>query len=208
MGNPSFTDTCTDGLMDLPGAEQEAIEVSNRLNVKPVIGKAAIKNEIIELMRSSTFIYLATHGYSDPADVMQASFIALTDPDGCGHLTPAEIQKMRLRPTSIVVLSACETGNGHVLDAGVIGLARGFLKANAKSVVMSLWKVDDEQTKILMLLFVEELMKEQYFFPAENFRQAVLRYKREVGDVPIHWASFQNFGTPLRFLVANSITKR
>lgn len=207
VGNPSFTDKCTQGLANLPGAEMEAIEVSKYLKVSPYIGQSALKSEIIKQMRSSTFIYLATHGYSDPIDVMQGSFIALTDPNGCGLLTPSEIQNMRLRPTAVVILSACETGNGRVLDAGVIGLARGFLKANAKSVVMSLWKVDDEQTKILMLLFMEELQKDQFFFPAENFRQAVLRYKSEVSVDPIYWASFQNFGTPLRFLTENSLSK-
>ena len=207
VGNPKFSDSCTFNLPNLPGAELEAREVAYQLETNPYIGEQALKSEIVTKMGSSTFIYFATHGYSDQKNVMQESFIALYEPAGCGFLTPTEIQNLSLSKNAIVVLSACETGNGRILDAGIIGLARGFLKANAKAVIMSLWKVDDQETKKLMLYFIEELGKEQVFFPAENLRHAILRYKQEISYEPIYWAAFQVFGTPMGFF-ENSIKKK
>ena len=109
-----------------------------------------------------------------------------------GVLTAEEISHMDLSMTNLVVLSACETGLGDVDKInGVIGLQRGFKKAGVKSVLMSLWKVDDEATKILMVEFYRNLMdgktKHQSLKNAQRYLRQVQNGKY---DKPEYWASF------------------
>ena len=127
------------------------------LQLTPLINTAAIKDSIISRMHESNFIYFATHGWADPESPLDNSFIALSQPNGCGYLTPREIQSMDFTHKPIVILSACQTGLGMIHEAGIVGLARSFLKAGAQSVMMSLWNVNDSETEKLMNLFVREL---------------------------------------------------
>jgi CHAT domain-containing protein len=74
--------------------------------------------------------------------------------DNDGIVTAAEVGALDLRKTWLVVLSACDTGVGSVqAGEGVLGLRRGFLQAGARNLLLTLWRVDDEQTTGLMLDF-------------------------------------------------------
>jgi len=74
-----------------------------------------------------------------------------------GVLTSREIACLDLSNVDMAVLSACQTGLGETDTDGVYGLQRGFKKAGVKSLVMSLWKVDDEATQLLMTHFYKNL---------------------------------------------------
>ena len=97
-----------------------------------------------------------------------------------------------LRGLDLVVLSACQTGLGDVISGeGVFGLQRGFKKAGAKTILMSLDKVDDEATQILMVEFYKNLMSGKTKLQSLKEAQQYLR-KVDNGkyDDPKYWASF------------------
>lgn len=93
-------------------------------------------------------------------------------PDGVddGIVTAKEISQLDLRGLDLVVLSACQTGLGEIKGDGVFGLQRGFKKAGAQSLLMSLWKVDDNATQLLMTQFYKNLTSGMSKF--ESLRQA------------------------------------
>jgi CHAT domain-containing protein len=75
-------------------------------------------------------------------------------PGDDGIVTADEIAALDLRATRLVVLSACDSGSGDIeAGEGVLGLRRGFLKAGARSLILTLWPVDDEATTAVMIDF-------------------------------------------------------
>lgn len=98
-----------------------------------------------------------------------------------GILTAKEISQLDLRGLDLVVLSACQTGLGEIKGDGVFGLQRGFKKAGANSLLMSLWKVDDEATRLLTTQFYKNLTSGMSKY--ESLKQAqkyVREYEAEV----------------------------
>ena len=92
-----------------------------------------------------------------------------------GILTALEVAELDLGGTELVVLSACETGLGRAAGGeGLLGLQRAFQVAGARTVVASLWKVDDEATQQLMSEFYSNLWQ-KHLSPLEALRQAQLR---------------------------------
>jgi len=105
-----------------------------------------------------------------------------------GILTAFEAAGLNLTNTSLVVLSACETGLGDVLDGeGVYGLSRSFKIAGAEAVIISLWKVDDEATQELMVEFYRRLLESGNLY--QSFTQAQLMLKEKYPE-PYYWAPF------------------
>jgi CHAT domain-containing protein len=118
-----------------------------------------------------------------------------------GILTAAEASYMDLQGCDLVVLSACDSAMGTPESGeGVLGLVHGFELAGAKSVVGSLWKVDDDATRLLMEKLYEGFLKrEQPLSPAEALREAAiwLRDSKPGGhdySAPRYWAAFVAYG--------------
>lgn len=160
-------------------------------------------------------LHIATHGfYYDPKegdnkplfaglkDAMALSGLAFAGanaawsnkpiPQGVhnGIVTAQEIAKMDLSGLELVVLSACETGEGKTTDEGIYGLQRAFKKAGAGTIVMSLWPVSDRVTQEFMQLFYQGLLD-----PALN-GDKLLAFNRAKGAIrakyeePVYWAGF------------------
>ncbi|MBQ9636828.1 MAG: CHAT domain-containing protein [Prevotella sp.] len=108
-----------------------------------------------------------------------------------GILTAQEIAELDFSGVDLVVLSACQTGLGDINSEGVFGLQRGFKKAGVNTILMSLDKVDDEATRILMVEFYRNLMngktKLQSLLDAQQYLRKVDNGKY---DDSKYWASF------------------
>lgn len=143
-------------------------------------------NGLIQEDKSLTRSFLVMSGGD-----MLPSHTIIPDNMEDGILTALEISKMDFKELDIVVLSACQTGLGDINSEGVYGLQRGFKKAGANTILMSLDLVDDEATKILMVEFYKNLMsgktKHQSLKDAQKYLRSVENGKY---DDPKYWASF------------------
>lgn len=104
-----------------------------------------------------------------------------------GILLAEEIATMDLSGTDLVVLSACQTGLGEITSEGVFGLQRAFKKAGVQTLIMSLWRVNDEATSLMMQTFYEQLLSGQS--KREAFALAQQAVKEKFID-PYYWAAF------------------
>lgn len=107
-----------------------------------------------------------------------------------GVLSAAEIASLNLEGLDLIVLSACETALGKVSADGVFGLQRGFKKAGAESLLMSLWKVDDAATSFLMKEFYQN-----WLLKGDSKQKALDKAKKAVKErpewnSPQYWAAF------------------
>ena len=122
-------------------------------------------------------------------------------------VTALELAGLDLWGTQLVVLSACDTGRGDVEPGqGVYGLHRAFITAGAETVVMSLWKVNDETTRVLMEAYYRNLLAGQG--RAAALREA-MRTLRQTQPHPHYWAPFIVLGqdAPLRSLAPEPAKK-
>ena len=151
---------------------------------------------------SGDVLHFAMHAYSSP-DPMRSGLLVRADagaPDGTrsagdesvkddGVLHAFELLTHPVR-SPMVVLSACETGQGaHQDGEGVRSLARAFMLAGAQSTVSSLWKVDDRATKEIMVKFYEHLA--EGMGKADALAEAKRWYRRTYpNEPPSKWAAF------------------
>lgn len=143
--------------------------------------------------KRKSVIHIATHGFYDKAtiggDAMMRSGLLFAGvdnfysddelPEGVedGFLYANEIANMDLRGLNMVVLSACQTGLGDVTSEGVFGLQRGFKKAGANTILMSLWDVDDKATQMLMTLFYDQWLKTGNKYDSFQYAQRKVKKK-------------------------------
>lgn len=132
---------------------------------------------------------LILSGAPDPNKEEQTADLQSNDN---GILTAYEAMNLNLEGTDLIVLSACETGLGDVkAGEGVYGLQRAFLVAGANALIMSLWKVDDAATQMLMTSFYTNWSKGGSKLKA--FKAAQLQLMAKYKD-PYYWGAFVMMG--------------
>lgn len=184
---------------DLPGTAMEiraiskAVEQTSRYEtyIREQANEWVVKN-----LPSTSVLHFATHGFfeaTEAKDPMYTSGLVLAITDSIdnredGYLTAYEASNLNLRNTFLVVLSACETGQGEFEEGeGVWGLQRAFQVAGVRYTVMSLFKVDDEITALLMTKFYRNLLEGVNVLTA--FRKAQLEVKEQFPG-PVEWGAF------------------
>ncbi|MCV3217490.1 CHAT domain-containing protein [Plectonema radiosum NIES-515] len=193
VGNPTMPPFKSHQLIPLPGAEQEAKQIAPLLNTEAFIGSEATKVAIVERMPTARIIHLATHGLLDDADELKVPGAIALAPSGTddGWLTATEIMNLKMLKAELVVLSACNTGQGRLTGDGVIGLSRSFISRGVPSVIASLWSVPDAPTASFMVEFYQNLQRGDN--KAQALRQAMLTIKEKHPN-PIDWAAFTLIG--------------
>jgi CHAT domain-containing protein len=119
-------------------------------------------------LKGFRFLHFAAHGRDDPRSAYRTALVLSPDPDRSadpaafefdGELTAEQIARTWELDADLVVLSACETGLGrYSRSEGYQGFAQALFVKGARSVVLSLWKVDDKATALLMTRFYQNLL--------------------------------------------------
>ncbi|MEB3338630.1 MAG: CHAT domain-containing tetratricopeptide repeat protein [Leptolyngbyaceae bacterium] len=198
VGNPTMpkvwskVDEAPEQLDSLPGAEKEAKAIAALFKTQALTGQQATKAEVIRRMGTARLIHLATHGLLDDFKGLGMPGAIALAPDGKegGLLTADEILDLKLN-AELVVLSACDTGQGRLTGDGVIGLSRSLISAGVPSVIVSLWKVPDVPTATLMIEFYQQLQRNPD--KAQALRQAMLATMQQYPDISA-WAAFTLIG--------------
>ena len=182
-----------DGL--LPGALAEGRIVADFFGAQRLFETRATVQRVREQLAHASVVHVAAHGHSR-ADAPLFSHIRLAD----GQLTALDCLELSVE-CDLVTLSACETGHG-VVAAGdePIGLTRSLLYAGARSVIQSLWRVDDEATSRLMAEVYRRLCAGAGRAEALREAQRTFITMRGASTHPAFWAAFALVGdwTPLK----------
>lgn len=194
------------------------ILMKNGIDGRVILGAEATEESIKLLSQNSpNIIHIATHGFYKPREAikktafydnngedeilaMQRSGLLFAGSNEAwsgkipteredGVLTAWEISNLDLTNSNMVVLSACETGQGEVTEDGIEGLQRGFKRAGVESIVMSLWKVDDKATAMLMKSFYTALASGYGKHEALQKAKDTLKGKKRYSN-PYYWAPF------------------
>jgi CHAT domain-containing protein len=149
-------------------------------------------------------VHFGVHALLNPArPAFSGVVLTMVHPDGAlenGVLWLSGIYALRM-PVDLVVLSGCHTANGReVPGEGLEGLSRAFFFAGARSVVGSLWSVEDRETSILMQRFYRNMIRRK-MSPAAALRRAQLDTAGDPAtSAPFHWAGFAVQGDGTRTL--------
>lgn len=181
------------GYGELPFSGPEVFLAAKRWKGSYYIGESANKSTFQQLAGQYNIIHLSTHGVVDNRSG-EYSYLTFGNHDSA-RVYVREIYNMDLN-ADLVILSACETAVGEVQKGeGVINLSRAFASAGAKSIVTSLWVVNDAASEMLMNNFHEELWPGKS--KDEALRQAKLRFMQQhPGEQshPFFWAGFVGVG--------------
>lgn len=197
---------------------------SRQWEVKEYLRQEA-SEEVIKNLRAPRVLHIATHGYflkdarerteklfgisadklqqnpllrsglllAGAATNLRDTVLAAGREDGV--LTAYETVGLELSGTQLVVLSACETGLGELLNGqGVYGLQRSFRQAGAQSLLMSLWLIDDIATQELMTGFYREWLKEPGPQRTAAALKAAQQQLRQKYPHPYYWGAFVAIG--------------
>ena len=173
--------------------EVEKIQAS--LGGDILVDAAATEQAFSKTAGKYRILHLSTHGEANDqaGDYSYLAFYETDDGEENELLFNRELYNLRLN-ADLVVLSACETGIGELQHGeGIISLARGFSYAGAKSIVTTLWKVEESATSALMQRFYENLQKGMA--KDEALRAAKQYLLKETPNAnPFYWAAFVPVG--------------
>ena len=199
VGNPCLNEL-KKRLPDLPCAQEEVQMIASILNTRPLTGTEATKAEVIKRMSSVGLIHIAANGNKRTGEIALSPNPRWTSkfPQKTDYvLKMSDVQAANLR-ARLVVLSCCHSGRGIILKGeGVVGIARAFLAAGARSVLISLWAIDDEATMVFMKNFYQHLKEGKTASAAVHQTMKSLRESEKFSEMR-YWAPFQLIGDDVK----------
>ena len=185
---------------DLPFAREEADMVGDILGAKALTGSLATKDEFKRrLQEGVAIIHIATHSNATTGELVFApkpSVGKRIPKEKYYMFTVKDIYSSGIN-AQLVVLSCCHSGRGKIRAEGVVGLTRAFLAAGARSVLASLWAVDDEAAFYFMKSFYQHLKSGESASASLQQAMKEMRKKPEWSH-PYYWAPFFIVGDDVR----------
>ncbi|CAH3027400.1 unnamed protein product [Porites evermanni] len=180
-------------------ARMEVEMIGEILESQPLTGKDATKEAVLQRIAPVALVHIAAHGRKETGEIVlapnpQSGSKPPTEEDYI--LKMSDIQAVRLR-ARLVVLSCAHSGQGKVSPEGVVGMARAFLFAGARSVLAALWAIDDEATMMFMKSFYQQLGSGE---SASVALQRAMKCLRDSHDfsAPRYWAPFVLIGDDVK----------
>lgn len=212
IGDPTIDRNRFASLRELPSARAEVEAVADCYGPglsRRLVGSEVRKSVVESQMGKFEVVHFALHSVVDELSPMRSKLVLAADPgikgeddDSKGVLESFEICKLNLPRTRLVVLSACQTGSGRYYKGeGMLSLARSFLVARVPLTVATLWAVDSNSTKELMIKFHKH-RQDKTVSTAEALRRAQLEMLEFAGNGysdPHHWAAFVAVGGQTSF---------
>ena len=186
VGDPWVQDL-TD-LEPLPCAREEVNMIGKMVGSTPLVGRHATKDEVLRRLGSVALVHIAAHGNIETGEIALAPNSSEAD----FILTMKDVKQVQLR-ARLVVLSCCHSAQGKIKAEGVVGIARAFLGAGARSVLVSLWAIDDKATLEFMKDFYQHLVAGKSASESLNQAMNCMRKSAEFSDVT-NWAPFVLIG--------------
>lgn len=166
----------------------EIKEITATFNTDTLIGNACTKANILQKANQYNVLHFSTHANGGDQLTQQAHIVLHND-----SLFLNDIYQQQIN-ANLTVLSACETNIGKYEGGeGVMSLSRAFAYAGCPSLVSTLWKVNEESTKDIVVEFYKRLKKGDT--KDEALKQAKLHYLKNTDDTnPYYWASMVAIG--------------
>ncbi|XP_028400958.1 tetratricopeptide repeat protein 28-like [Dendronephthya gigantea] len=189
----------------LPNAAEEVASLSKLFAARPLVKAEAKKQVVLELLSDASIIHIAAHGEPRRGEIMLAPDLSLNEPSSSLPdqdsylLTQKDITGIPLQ-ARLVVLCCCHTGKGKISSEGVIGVARSFLAAGARSVLATLWPISDDATKEFMEAFYGELLQKTSVCEAlRRVMNLFQQHERKDYRSFFIWAPFTLYGEDVMF---------
>ena len=202
VGNPTVGKISLNGevFTSLPGAAEEVKYLANLFQAKPLLGREARKQIVLQHLSEASIIHIAAHAESKRGEIILAPNTPHDQPNPESFLlTQEDITSIPVQ-ARLVVLCCCYTGQGEVSSEGVIGIARSFLAAGARSVLSTLWPINDKATMEFMKKFYHELLEETPVCEALRRAQNLFQEHENKNYQSIRiWAPFTIYGEDVKF---------
>ena len=182
-------------LQQLPYAREEVEMIGRILNTAPLTGTEARKDKVLERLSSVALVHIAAHGRMATGEIALAPNPTRESQNPAEKdflLTIKDVLSVQVR-AKLVVLSCCHSGRGEINVEGVVGIARAFMGAGARSVLVSLWAIDDEATMEFMKSFYQQLAQKRSASEALNQAMNHMRRSDKFSEVK-YWAPFVLIG--------------
>lgn len=206
VGNPTMPRVALCGIEytpgELPAAGRSSRAVAAQLGVDPLTGDTATEAAVRTRLPEASVVYFATHGFAyESPEGARNSFVALAPVTGNtsendGKLTVAEIlDELPPLQAELVALATCRSGLGQLHEGeGTVGLQRALLARGARSVLVSLWDVDDRASEVLLNEFFVRWLQGG-LSKAEALREAqAVVASNPLWAHPRFWAAYQLAG--------------